>query len=683
MKKGLILTASLAMVLGVGVAVGAHRAESVKEVKAATNSVTLAGSFNSWSTTDTPLTLDGDYWTISREFSADDQFKVVVNGTDWVGDGDGVTWCSGMGSEGKGQNFKVLTDGTYLIKAAKTIGDYGDKSYGIIFENVVEPDVPESDGYYLVGSKSDWKYAGAPKLNAGTDGNDAQLLGYYASDGESFKVRRYNSEAEAEYKDVWYGWGEQHDQNYVVTGDQKLDIYINEDHHLWVNVIPDVPSEDGYYVCGEFSSTPSWRYEYASKMTQTEGENVAYLMNFSCAKGDELRIRSYFSDREAKDQWAEVGNVGEYAVDFGEKSGNNFKFTAEGINYYDLYAKYENDVFKFYIAEHGTSYEVEMTAVLFAGKDKTGTATLLKQVAYPDKNFEPIKPSRSGYETMGVYTNEACTPGYEYEPTKLNAPGHLYVKYMKYSAYLTGDDTFLGEGHGWKVAYSTEVGPQGDNKYVGTVVVPEGVTDEKTMSVKVLEYVDISGTGGWGAIYYTMGHEEGKEPDFVTIDGESNFVFNTPGTYAFYINNEDKVWFNGGEYAFHARFITEVAAVCSSSAEGRLDALKAKWLEMETAYDKLSPEEKAIIVSKTIDGGDEHSSDDRLRMIAKYSYCVHRYGTSNLKDFIFGGSYSASADYMPSFNASDNSAITIIITVASITMVSTGLLLFLKKRKMK
>ena len=136
----LFFTTALTALLGVGALVGAQSLKSEKaavKAEAATNSVTLASSVNGWSTTADPLTLDGDYWTIEKTFDANDTFKIVVNGSDWVGDGDGVTWCSGMGSEGKGQNFKVLTAGSYLIKAAKTIGDYGDKSYGIVFENVV------------------------------------------------------------------------------------------------------------------------------------------------------------------------------------------------------------------------------------------------------------------------------------------------------------------------------------------------------------------------------------------------------------------------------------------------------------------------------------------------------------------------------------------------------------------
>ena len=149
--KNIIASLILSVTMGAGVITGISMNKKAQSAEAATNSVTLAGSFNSWSTTADPLTLNGDYWTIEKTLAVDDTFKVVVNGSDWVGDGDGVTWCSGMGSEGKGNNFKVLTAGTYRIKAVKTIGDYGDKSYGIVFENVVRYTITR---YEVVGGGS-------------------------------------------------------------------------------------------------------------------------------------------------------------------------------------------------------------------------------------------------------------------------------------------------------------------------------------------------------------------------------------------------------------------------------------------------------------------------------------------------------------------------------------------------
>ena len=126
-------------IAGAGLLAVSQGSKKAESAEAATTSVSLAGSFNGWNVSAEPFTLNGDYWTIEKTFAKDDEFKVVVNGSDWVGDGAGVSWCAGMGSvSGPGSNFKVLDAGKYLIKAVSTIGDYGDKSYGIVFETVAD-----------------------------------------------------------------------------------------------------------------------------------------------------------------------------------------------------------------------------------------------------------------------------------------------------------------------------------------------------------------------------------------------------------------------------------------------------------------------------------------------------------------------------------------------------------------
>lgn len=114
----------------------------------------------------------------------------------------------------------------------------------------------------------------------------------------------------------------------------------------------DEPYNEGYYICGEFSSNPCWTYDDAERMTDTTGENVAYELNFLLAVGDELRVRSFYTDRTPYDQWATLGDNG-YAdptTGWGEKHGDNFRATKAG--YYDIYAKYINDEFMFFVAEH-------------------------------------------------------------------------------------------------------------------------------------------------------------------------------------------------------------------------------------------------------------------------------------------------------------------------------------------
>ena len=133
---GVLIASTLSV--GVGAAVVASQNDRATRATAATNSVKIAGSFNSW--TGVAMTLNGDWYTYQRTFALNDQFKVVVNDNDWIGaNWEGVTKPTGIGDadDGNGgRNFKVTTAGTYLVKAAKTIGDYDKKGYGVVVERV-------------------------------------------------------------------------------------------------------------------------------------------------------------------------------------------------------------------------------------------------------------------------------------------------------------------------------------------------------------------------------------------------------------------------------------------------------------------------------------------------------------------------------------------------------------------
>ena len=401
----------------------------------------------------------------------------------------------------KTADLTIPTDGKNLYTITSESAVWGDPGVTGTWSEYEEPapDVPAQDGYYIVGTKSNWKYAGATKMSAGTDGNKAQLLRYEASAGEIFKVRSYLTGT-----DTWYG------SNYEVgENDALLDIYLNGDDQVYINPTPDLPESEGYYICGLFSSNPCWRYEDAEKMTSTsEGGNVAYYMNMHLVKDDELRVRSYFDDQDPKDRWASVGNTGDDAVEFGEKSGNNFKFTAED-GYYDIYAKYEQKAgddsaqFYFYVAEHVDTYTIEMTAVLFEGKTKVSTQALENQLAYDGVNFVPNKPAIDGYFAREVYTNENCTVAYT--PTEFDAAGHLYVKYTRLGYYMTGDATFAGsEDLKWNVdgsIYLPAATNDPNNKLEGSVVIPNSASEEHPVSIKPLRYAN----GEWQADSYTMG----------------------------------------------------------------------------------------------------------------------------------------------------------------------------------
>lgn len=114
--------------------------EHVREAQAATDSVYIAGTVNGWNTSsaDWELTKSGNYWTITKSLSAGDQFKFVVNGSTWVGWGNGISYPKDQFAQSASDgNIECKTSGSYILKAIDGIDSYGDKSYGLVIENNV------------------------------------------------------------------------------------------------------------------------------------------------------------------------------------------------------------------------------------------------------------------------------------------------------------------------------------------------------------------------------------------------------------------------------------------------------------------------------------------------------------------------------------------------------------------
>ena len=556
-----------------------------------------------------------------------------------------------------------------------------------------------TSGYYLVGVGGEWNAKLGIRATKEAEGDAYAVSNITLAAGTEFKfvqapeaanefvwhpavVGKTSTQSEVAYEVVQSE--DESNGNFKVTYAGTYNIYFNPtDEGKYSIEEPSYSPVEGYFIMGSVSGVDHWKYNnpVAKMDNTTQGGNVAQLMNQSFAVGDQIRIRSYYNSQDPKVRWAELGTG---TVDYGKKTGDNFEFTKAGA--YDIYAKYEESVLYFYVSEHAISYTIQMNAVHFTGNGESSTSPLASQVAYKDQVFNPEVYSEENYITVGVFTDEACTTAYE--PKAFTADGTLYVKYVRHAHYLTGDDTFLGEGHGWKVEYSKPIGPDGDNKLVGTVTVPEGASTTSPMKVKPLEYVADAGEGkpGWGAASYTMGHDEEHLPDFVHIDEEKNFVFTQSGTYAFYINQEDKVWFNGGEYAFYAKFLNEVGSTCDAQGKDTPKAeLSTLWKEtLANDYLKLSEKERNNLKDNfTIDSGDEKSSDDRLRFIAMYHYVVTKYGTQLFPDFVWGQSYEPASSIINPINPveeSTNSTI-IIVVAASITALSFGLLIAIKKKR--
>ena len=444
----------------------------------------------------------------------------------------------------------------------------------------------------------------------------------------------------------------------------------------------DEPATEGYYICGiggDFS------YSAATKMDNTsQGGNVARKMNFTVNAGDEIRVRSFYTDRFSWDQWSEVGNVGDDEVTFGEKVGDNFHFTTGGD--YDIYAKYVeepaesgNFVFKFFVAEAAVTHNITLTAVLFEGNQKITTEELGSELAYEGGNYEYTPVVRSGYYARGVFENENCTTAYV--PKEFNADGHLYVKYTKLGYYVTGDATFTGSSDtAWKVdgaTMLTTVVQDPNNMLEGTVTIPAFSAPVTSVKVKALEYIGGDANNGWDAISYTMP----STYSFVSLDGDSNFVFTKSGTFAVYVNHDSEVYINEGAAAFYTKFLNEIDEVCSGIVGGtkQVSHLQAVWTGLATTYDSLSGTEKATIVAKGYNGGN-YSGSDLEKVIARYHYVLEKYGTAVLNDFIWDQTITPSNSINVMMNKNNAALIVTLVSVATI-VASAALVMFVIKKK--
>lgn len=455
-------------------------------------------------------------------------------------------------------------------------------------------------------------------------------------------------------------------------------------HYLadWKSAL-DEPDVEGYYICGEFSSNPSWTYDGAEQMTNTSGENVAYEMNFLLAVGDKLRVRSFYTDRYPYNQWATLGDNG-YADPtngWGKQTGDDFEATKAG--YYDIYAKYEDhdsdgikEAFMFYVAEHVDTYEISLTAKIYEGRALVETRNLASQLAYDGSNFNPVFDTIEGYTSYGVFTDAACST--EYVPHAFNAAGQLYLKYMRTGYYVVGDADFTGSNIGaWAahggVRLTTECQDPA-NFLEGAIIIPDV---EGAVQVRPL-LLNNDGTIEW--VDYSLGGTY----SFASKNGD-NIEFSEAGTYGVYVKLEAGqavVYLNKGLEAFYTKFLGEVGGVCSEILGGtkNLENLKNVWSDQKAAYESLSATEKATIhdITDGIDGGD--AEGDRLhQVVAKYSYIVHKYGTANCEDFIWDGVYAASSQGV--INIMRNNSMLIVAISASVVLLSAGLTVLLIKRR--
>ena len=445
---------------------------------------------------------------------------------------------------------------------------------------------------------------------------------------------------------------------------------------IWESEI-DEPAEEGYYICGEFNGVSHWKYAGATKMTNTTGQNVAYYMNLQLAIGDQVRVRSWYTDRpngQENNQWATLGDNGyaDETTGWGKKTGDNFEATKAG--YYDIYARYDGDDFMFFVAEHVDTYAISLTAKIYEGRTLVETRNLDSQLAYAGTPFNPSFDAISGYVSYGVYEDASCST--EYEARTFSAAGQLYLKYMRTGYYVVGDADFTGGNVGaWNAAGGVRLTTECNdpaNYLEGAVTIPD--VDE-AVQCRPLE---LTGEGDVNWLDFTLG----ASYSFASKNGD-NLEFSKGGTYAVYVklvNYQPVVYLNEGLAAFNTKFLSEVGGVCNEVVAGTktIQQLQAVWASQASAYASLSATEKAEVEALTIDGGNENGSDLE-KVIAKYSYIVHKYGTAVCNDFIWGQTYQAQNSMK--LNTVQSNVLFITIISVTVLVASAGLTIYLLRKK--
>ncbi|MBQ3266176.1 MAG: hypothetical protein IJH07_10415, partial [Ruminococcus sp.] len=209
----------------------------------------LVGSMNDWEIDDAynltkNTAAEAEEYSIKVDLTTESQFKIVKL------EGTKITWYpTGMGNN-YGENGEITANGAYTVYFRPNYDGGEDWFNGVIYaalETPVEPtdapveptdapveptdapveptEAPTPDGYYVVGSFTDWGVVAENKLSK----NDAAETEEYSitmtlSESDQFKVVYSADGAETT---TWFPGGY---DNYVVTEDGTYDIYFRPNY---------------------------------------------------------------------------------------------------------------------------------------------------------------------------------------------------------------------------------------------------------------------------------------------------------------------------------------------------------------------------------------------------------------------------------------------------------------------
>lgn len=683
MKKGLLISTTLAMLLGVGVAVGAHQAKGVEEVKAWSGSEcgstwyiigTINGqNWNSWN----PFTLKGNRYEYTFEDATQVEFK-LKNVQSWQGDieinagyGNDLDWA-GKGwtalTSNNGGNFKTKAAGKYTVYYDKNIASYEN---GIWAFGIEEYQEPVADPVYKLSVNG----GTAVTLTKSGDEFVSTSATYHKGDVLTF------TKDSAAYAVAPKDSGQQ-TKVYAVTGGLKFAedytgvLYLDpSDNVLWAGQFT-----PGYYLAGVGGE---WEPKLAVA-AQKESEGDAYVVEgVTLAAGEEVKFINFpelgntVTWFKAKEGRTSTGSKVAYSIVSSEGSDDgNFKVTNAGT--YNLY--FNPDGEGWYSIEN-PSY-VETHVLTIGGKNVNMTKD--------GNQWKALGVALTAGDTVTAYTIDGVAETVTAQVVgnnNLDASKKVLISGTFDIYYHTDDNTLwisglpMGGYHLYlnnnSVVQMTSTDPFGDYQQFKT----ESVSFVAGDIIKILDANGEAGVSGPVVWAITKINEDGLGANFEVDEGAIKCkTACSASVYLKILQDNDEIYF--GARAEHVEkaveyvngFKSAMAGACS--AENKESSVKTAWATQASTYKALDKS----IRDDIYEGG--YSSVAEIREFGeRYMAIQQQHADWKLENFleweIPAGSYYSG---LPEFD-NKNNAFIVVAVIASITTLSTAVLLVIKKRK--
>ncbi len=692
MKKGLIFGTALAMVLSVGVAVGAH--QNIKEAKAFGDTVLYCKMTYDWWKADgaaigcyywissndsdnnawpgdrmTPVENDTDVWKFAIPEGYDRVIFTRINGTGGVSD-----WGAKTG------DLTIPTDGKnlYTITSKDAVwGDPGVTGEWSVYEEPEDPNYtvyiggngfalePELPGDHLAQYHGKANVAKGEVVSFKADDN---VLGAIADSTDSNNVFRPSST--------------------ILEDGENVDVWLKKDRVesaiIWTYWIGGRDEAHHYYLIVGNKLIALARYE-----EQTQYEEY-YATGVALEAGQQVKLYvTELYNGEVKEGSSGVSmNEGVMTVD--EDGVYDIYYAPSANNYVYFGLPVVEHTYKFKVGVSGSYNEYEFVEV-----DKGEYDAQYKTVADVNSfdeihaldiyNEEEHLLSLSG--DYDQYNNVYAGSFIMFSAKQVDV--YLKLKNSQWFIYVGGRQSEYVLIHSSQSSPKPIFEPLISNPSEEKEVMMTGVElvqgEALAYYYKTPEYLtscDSKTVGVIEMVNTQVGPEMFTELPIVQIAGTYNIYINTEAK-SVYLDDPSDADVDANAYidTFLDKLSTGEGAVCKADGTTTLADLQTAWGELKTAFADLSADAKAILKNASASANNVRGQFAKL-----YDYIVKKYGSAVCEDFVnrFNGEV-----ILPNSNIGqllDNSTpfmapVVAIIALATITAIGAGLYFQLRKKE--